>query len=134
MSIFVWDKSFELGIDQFDSHHKHLVGLLNKAYDLFKGKSQESIEPVIDELASYAVYHITAEEHWMGVHGYPELEIHRIEHDRFRRRVLEIHRTFHRGEVNLLPEVLSFLTNWLYDHILITDAKYGQFAAGLPRA
>jgi hemerythrin len=131
MSIFVWDESFELGIEQFDEHHRHLVGLLNKTYDDFTaGTSHESLESTLDELIDYATYHFAAEEHWMKEHRYPDLRQHLDEHERFSRRVVEIQKDYHGRKVKLSLEVLSFLKNWLSNHILKTDAAYGKFYSG----
>ncbi|MDR3580599.1 MAG: bacteriohemerythrin [Oryzomonas sp.] len=131
MSIFVWDKSFELGIEQFDEHHRHLVGLLNKTYDDFTaGISQESLGSTLDELIDYATYHFAAEEHWMKKHRYPDLQQHQGEHERFSRRVVEIQKDYHGRKAKLSLEVLSFLKDWLSFHILKTDAAYGKFYSG----
>uniref|UniRef100_C6E9L5 Uncharacterized protein n=1 Tax=Geobacter sp. (strain M21) TaxID=443144 RepID=C6E9L5_GEOSM len=41
MPIVAWDVSLSVGNDVIDEHHRHLVGLLNKAYDEFcDNKSQ----------------------------------------------------------------------------------------------
>ncbi|MDR3579585.1 MAG: bacteriohemerythrin [Oryzomonas sp.] len=131
MSIFVWDESFELGIEQFDEHHRHLVGLLNKTYDDFTaGTSQESLGSVIDELIDYATYHIAAEEHWMKEQRYPDLQQHQEEHNGFTRRIVEIQKDYHGRKTNLSLEVLILLKDWLSDHILKTDAAYGKFYNG----
>jgi hemerythrin len=132
MPLLEWDKGFELGIEQFDEHHKHLVALLNKTYDDFTcGANHEALEEVLDELADYATYHFSAEETWMGVHEYPDLGRHREEHNRFSGRVAEIRKDFQNGRANLSLEVLTFLRNWLIDHILEKDADYGRFVKGL---
>jgi hemerythrin len=132
MSIFLWDKNFELGIDLFDEHHRRLVDLLNKTYDNFVSRaSHETLEPILDELIDYATYHFAAEEHWMGLHGYPQLQLHRAEHERFCRMIVEIQSDYHKHKVNLSLEVLAFVRNWLQDHILKTDAEYGRWSAGM---
>ena len=134
MSFFVWDKIFELGIDHFDEHHQHLADLLNKTYDDFvSGTSYETLEPILDELVDYATYHFAAEEHWMGFHEYPQLRFHRAEHERFCRRIVEIQSDYHKRDVNLSLEVMTFLKNWLQDHILNTDAEYGRWSVGMPQ-
>ena len=133
MPIIEWSKSFELGIDEFDYHHKHLVDLLNMTYDRFtNGASHEELGAVLDELADYATYHFAAEEYWMGVHEYPGFTKHSEEHKKFCNRVTEILNDFHNGNDSLSLEVLTFIMNWLTHHIMGTDAMYGVFAKGLP--
>ncbi|MDD2852308.1 MAG: bacteriohemerythrin [Desulfuromonadaceae bacterium] len=132
MSFFEWNKNFELGIEQFDEHHRHLVDLLNEAYDNFICKADhETLGAIIDKLFDYATYHFTLEEQWMALNGYEGLTQHREEHAGFSRRIIEIQNDFCNGRTHVLLEVLTFLKNWLSDHILVTDASYGRFAAKL---
>lgn len=133
MSFMLWDVSFELGIHEFDEHHKHLVDLLNMTYDGFTFDAEHSeLEAVLDHLIDYATYHFATEEHWMEIHKYPQRSHHIEEHERFSQRVVEIQKDFHHGKTNLNLEVMQFLKNWLTEHILSTDAAYGDFAKGLP--
>ena len=130
MTFLEWDPGFELGIHEFDEHHKHLVDLLNMTYDGFVGKAErDELGAVLDALIDYAAYHFAAEEHWMELQSYPGLLQHREEHARFCTRVVEIQKDFHQGKANLSLETLQFLNDWLFNHILKTDAEYGRFAA-----
>jgi hemerythrin len=68
MPFIDWDKSFELGVTQFDEHHKCLLDLLNETYDNFTGgANREALGVVLDKLVDYATYHFAAEEHWMAL-------------------------------------------------------------------
>jgi len=127
-----WNATFELGIEEFDEHHKFLVDLLNMTYDgLTCEAPRDELGGVLDELIRYAGYHFAAEEHWMGTQNYPDASRHREEHERFSERVVEFQKDFHQGKADLSFEVLQFLTGWLSDHILKTDAEYGRFAQGV---
>jgi hemerythrin len=129
MAVLEWSKSFELGIEQFDEHHKHLVGLLNKAYGNFTGGAgREPVGAILAELVDYATYHFAAEEQWMDAHNYSGLPHHCDEHATFSKRVLEIQKNFHGGKTNLSLEILNVVQNWLFDHILKTDADYAKLA------
>jgi len=128
MPLLEWEKRFELGNFQFDEHHKQLVILLNETYDNFAGGANHGdLEVILDKLIDYATYHFDAEEKWMGLSGYDGLSQHREEHKKFTRRVVEIQIDFHEGKAHLTIEILTFLRNWLLDHILITDAEYVRF-------
>lgn len=132
MPFFEWEKSFEVGVKQFDEHHMHLAELLNATFDDFSsGANHETIGAVLDKLIDYATYHFTAEEQWMNLNGYDGYLLHCEEHNMFSRRVVEIQNDFHLGNTRLSLEVLTLLKNWLLDHILKTDAAYGCFAAGI---
>lgn len=133
MPFMEWSEKYELGITKFDDDHKQLVNLLNRTYRSFTdGAKQDEIMMVLDELCDYATYHFSAEEHWMRVNKYPGLPDHIEEHEKFCNRVTEIQKDIHKGRESLSLEVLTFLMNWLTNHILVSDAVYGVFAKNLP--
>ncbi len=130
MPFIQWDQSFVLGVQQFDEHHQHLVGLINKTYDDFIcGAPDETLEVVLTELSDYAGYHFAAEENWMREHSYPHLAEHKIEHGKFAKSVLEFQAAFHDGKASISLEVLTFLKRWLKNHIFESDAAYARFDA-----
>lgn len=129
MPFMGWLPGFELGIAEFDEHHKHLVHLLNMTYDgVTGGAGSEELGAVLDELIDYATYHFAAEEYWMAINKYPRLPEHSKEHERFCKRVVEVQKDYHNGKGNLGIEVMQFLNTWLTEHILKTDAEYARFA------
>lgn len=84
MLMIVWNDTFDIGVQQFDEQHKHLVGLLNQAYmNFIAGEPTERVERILYELVGYFTYHFKAEESWMHEHSYPVLGELRAEHDRF---------------------------------------------------
>jgi len=128
--ILKWEKGFELGIHQFDEHHKHLVALLNQTYDCVNaGASKEQLELIVDGLIEYTRYHFSAEEQWMDLVAYDGLLAHVAEHDKFSSMVEHFQTEFHNGDTHLSTELLQFLGNWLVDHILVSDAHYAQLAS-----
>ena len=128
MPIIEWNDCFCLGIQQFDEHHQHLVGLINKIYDDFaSGAPSENVGDVLGELIDYSIYHFAAEEYWMNENAYPRLAEHRVEHDSFSGSVVEMQKDFRAGRSTLTLEVLSFLKNWLTNHIFQSDTDYARF-------
>jgi hemerythrin len=130
VSILEWEARFELGIGKFDDHHKHLVSLLNDTYCcIIEGGSKEKLEPILSQLIDYTRYHFSAEEQWMDLVAYDGLLAHVAEHDKFSGMMEHFQHEVHLGSKEITIELLSFLGNWLFDHILVTDAEYAQFAA-----
>ena len=131
MPLIEWDERFSVKHEMIDSHHQHLVDLLNRTYDDFtNGAPVESLGDVIHDLLNYATYHFITEERSMAENCFPDLAEHREEHSRFVLKIARIQKDFHDGEKNLSFETISFLKNWFTHHILENDARYCQFLAG----
>lgn len=129
MPIVAWDVSLSVGNNVIDEHHRHLMGLLNKAYDEFCDKnSTVAMGPLLEELIDYATYHFAHEEKLMTVSCYPERAQHLEEHARFVKRVTEMQKDLVTGDVPFSLEILSFLRNWLVNHISKVDTKLGAYA------
>jgi hemerythrin len=125
MPIIEWNMGFMLGIPEIDRHHKHLVKLLNEAYDEFRdGVAVE--QSVIDELTVYASQVFAFEENLMRETSYPKLSDHKDEHETFCSRVNELRDTFKKNK-NVSIELLWFLCNWVTHHLRETDAEFGRF-------
>lgn len=59
MPLIKWESSFELGIAEFDKHHKHLVELMNAIHDeIAQNKGEIEVSRVLGELIDYAGYHL----------------------------------------------------------------------------
>ncbi|GFO67341.1 hemerythrin [Geomonas limicola] len=130
MAILLWEKRFEQGIPEFDGHHRHLVELLNEVYrSAIEAAGPETLKRVTQELREYTEYHFSAEERAMVASGYPGLAEHREEHRKFEEMATAFwHELAAGGDISV--DLLSFLGNWLFDHILMVDA---EFCSTLPK-
>ena len=127
MSVIEWQDKYSLGIEPFDAHHRHLVGLLNSLFDAFVTRSQaEKLGDLLPELVDYAAYHFDAEEQWMKEREYLKFDEHRKMHAHFTRRVGDLQTAPASGEDKSL-ETLILLSDWLTNHILIADADFCRF-------
>lgn len=128
MPLFIWKPSYELSVPEIDLQHRHLVGLINELYEAMKeAQGQNVLDHILDELQQYIQEHFETEERFMKKHGYPAFEEHQQEHRKLGTQVLELNELRQRGEKISTPELMSFLCNWLRDHLAGTDRKFGQF-------
>ena len=128
MPLVEWNDGFLLGIDEFDRHHQHLVTLLNKTYDEFEaGAPVENLGSLLQELLEYTGYHFASEEKAMQLHAYPSFGTHKDEHARFIQRVTDMNYDFHKVNRNVSLEIITFLKDWLLNHILKTDAEFVMY-------
>jgi len=129
----LWNDSFLTGIDRIDEQHKVLVNTLNEANARLAGNvTRELLEQITRDLLSYAIYHFETEETLMQEYGYAGLatgdaEKHRQEHRSFSQQVVALREGLRDGRLVTREELLSFLNNWLINHILYTDKQLGEF-------
>ncbi|MCL4233317.1 MAG: hemerythrin family protein [Deltaproteobacteria bacterium] len=121
-----WKPEFSVGVARFDTQHKRLIDLLNTMHDaMMKGQGQGALGPTLNELIRYTQTHFEDEEKAFAAAGYPEAFAHRQEHQALIKQVSDIKKRFDTGEIALSLTTTSFLQEWLQNHILGTDKKYG---------
>ena len=119
-----WSPAFEIGVPRIDAEHRHLAGIVNAFYDVFRADGGRSrIFAVLNLLCQYAETHFRDEEELMGQGRYPGLARHRLEHDRLLREVFALNERYAAGEAEITEEVMGFLKHWLLSHILQEDKK-----------
>ncbi len=126
-----WTPVLSVNIEQIDGEHKKLVDMINGLNDAMKtGKSKERLGWLLNELVGYAGVHFGTEETLMDRHAYPSAVLHKLEHKKFVGQVGEFKKLFDSGKAMLSMEVMSFLSDWLKNHIMKTDKQYGPFFNG----
>lgn len=128
MPLMTWNDQLSVNIKQVDSQHMKLVELLNNFHDAMKlGKGKEVMGKTFSELLDYTAYHFGTEEDFFKKYGYPGSASHKKEHGALTKQALELSDRFSRGEPVISAETMTFLKNWLNDHIVGSDKKYGPF-------
>jgi len=125
MPIMEWKENFDLGIEQFDVHHRHMVELLNGAYDNYRNDSNVAVlSATLNELFEYAMYHFRLEEQYMKDINYAGLAEHLEYHKYFSGQVTAMRKDLTAVRKNLPLEILTFLKNWLTFDISMADVEY----------
>jgi hemerythrin len=121
----VWNDRLSVGVEAVDQDHKKLVGIINQLYDaIVARRSKEILGGLLDELELYTKYHFDREEQFFHATGYGDAAEHIRQHNDFRRRIIEIRERYKDGTGGLTLEVMNFLKDWFFDHVLGSDAKY----------
>jgi hemerythrin len=130
MASFHWTPDFTVGVEAFDAEHRKLVEVLAVMHEAMRlGRGREVSGRVLDELFRYIVAHFAHEERLMARHSYPDFERHSLFHRQLTENVLECRRKNDAESVDT-ARVLQFVMDWLREHILVADKKYGAFFAG----
>jgi len=124
MPLTEWDTIYELGIQKIDDHHRELVGLLNKTYDLILySTDKDEIQTVLQELIKYTEYHFAAEEQIMKEVEFRELKTHIGKHRKFRKQLSDLMRDYLAGTHFVKNDIVLILWDWLKEHIQKEDKK-----------
>lgn len=129
MNVYMpWSRELELGIKVFDDQHKKLIELINQLYDAIRdNKVKSTIDKILNDLVAYTVYHFNTEEEAFKRYGYPDFDKHREIHENLKKTVGEVKAKLDSGKEVIGFNIISFLENWVKNHILIEDKKYAPF-------
>jgi len=128
MPLFTWNDSYSVGVMDIDAQHKRLVELVNELHDAMSlGKGRDTVGKTLDGLIDYTRTHFAFEEKLMAVHTYPAAAQHKIEHESLTRQVVELQGKFLTGQATVTLTVMKFLKDWLSNHILSVDKKFGAY-------
>lgn len=128
MAMVEWSSSYETGLADVDAQHRHLVGVINDLAEMMReGKPREELAKTINELMKYTVKHFALEERYFKKHGYAKAREHIAKHEEFEAKVHDFADGFKDGRVALRLEVMTFLGDWLVNHINGEDKAYAPF-------
>ena len=128
-----WTEKLAIGISSIDSQHKELFKRINNLVIAIKEKRCKSeIDTTIKFLDDYAKVHFSAEEKHMQEANYDGLEKQREDHRKYLASLAELKEQASRPRVKGSSYDLSATTNqvvvdWIVDHILTIDMKFGEF-------
>lgn len=125
MNIIEFTDDYKTGIETIDYEHEKLVNYLNNIINATKlgDAGRLLIEINLDELIGYTGFHFKHEEELMEKFNFPDLENHKIGHDKLKKMALDYKKRFDEGH-DISDDLVAFLQNWLLIHIKGTDHKY----------
>ena len=123
-----WSEELSVGVKLFDRQHQRLVSMLNKMIENPKATTRsETVADILSGMTHYALEHFKSEEDLMTEHGYPDLDMHRRQHQSFWEKLTVLCKDTTQGAEAVPRELLGFLQHWLTQHILDEDMAYKKF-------
>ncbi len=124
-----WDDKFLIGIPVIDEQHKKLIQSCEDFYQaLMAGKEktdwQDSLTAALKNCVDYVRFHFSSEEKLMLACGFEFYSQHKIQHEDFIRKVLELSSSSNSWNYKSAMEFVFFLYNWILTHIGHTDRLY----------
>jgi hemerythrin-like metal-binding protein len=133
-----WNDAMLTGVDEIDAQHKILVDTLIEVQTKLTGNLSDPLfEQITRDLLAYAIYHFDTEEKLMRQYDYAtaahdEMATHLTQHRRFSEQVVALRANAREGNPGSRDALLTFLKNWLINHILTTDQRLGKFIGSSP--
>ena len=128
MALITWNNSLSVNIKSIDNEHKEFIAMLNEFYDnIVLESNKKNISQLLKKMKDYIVYHFSNEEEQLKQHAYPHFETHKKEHENFIKKVNEMEKKFIDGKLILSLDVVTFLKDWLQNHIMVSDKRYSEF-------
>jgi len=125
MPLVTWDMSYSVRVAKCDEDHRKLFALINSLHDaMLAGKGALVVQKVVKELGDYAQFHFSAEERLLEQTHYPDLGPHRGQHRVFVKKVEQFQQDLKVTTAGQAISVVTFLKDWLTNHIKQTDQQY----------
>ena len=126
--IVEWHPSLATGIELIDYQHKMLCLYINTLYRAtVNGADIKVLNNIVDFLKVYTATHFATEERYFEQSGYPDAANHKQIHQKFVEKVVQVQKDIYSGNITIGNDLLSFLKDWLVNHIRGTDHEYATF-------
>jgi hemerythrin len=130
VAIFEWKSEYDTGIAEIDNQHMVLVRLINELHELVNGNFDKILaKQIFIKLKNYAIFHFETEENLMVQYHYTEsnFEAHLSQHRQFESEFESVQNDFENITIDECNIILSYLTNWLTNHICKVDKRLAEF-------
>ncbi|MDH3947377.1 MAG: bacteriohemerythrin [Gammaproteobacteria bacterium] len=124
-TLFKWDDSFLIGIDELDHEHKVLIDDINRLHDeLARHEEKSEIEKCLGDICARMQAHFALEEHVMKEHGYKFFDEHKREHEKLLDGYTECMAQFlNDTSTPFSSPIENNLKHWVLTHIVTSDKK-----------
>ncbi|MFC1548810.1 bacteriohemerythrin [Candidatus Omnitrophota bacterium] len=133
MEIIAWSERYDVGVEVLNEQHKRLIKMVNSLIENKEdsGNRAALISDIINQMAEYAAKHFKSEEELMNKYNYPGYAMQQKQHATFRIKIGDISNKFASYGDDIPEEdvnkIISYLLEWLMDHILTSDMQYKTF-------
>lgn len=131
MNKITWTDDYSVGSKVLDEQHKQLITILN--YLIRSSESpdftihSESILKALSLLTNYAKGHFRTEEAIFSKTDYPKISEHKKHHTEFEEYIAEFGQSLNKGAEHKPEELLTYVSDWLNNHILIEDMEFKPY-------
>ena len=131
--MFEMKPEYYIGIKMIDEQHEQLFAYADEAYELlndeFTPDKYDRVDILLEKLYDYTVKHLADEEAYMESIHYNKLFTQKVQHQAFIEKLDEFMESHNKEEENQdeqIMKILTYLTEWLVNHILYVDGQIPQ--------
>lgn len=131
--MFEMKPEYYIGIKMIDEQHNQLFTYADEAYELlndeFTPDKYDKIDILLEKLYDYTLKHLADEEAYMESIHYNKLFTQKVQHQAFMEKLDEFMESHNKEEENQdeqIMKILTYLTEWLVNHILHVDGQIPQ--------
>ena len=129
-----WNATFSIGVEKIDNQHQRLFQLTTELEQELAGRqAAETVGKALKFLVEYTSYHFKDEESLMAQINYPDLEAHRALHKQLIDKVRTILLDIRAGRLPTVADLITFLYQWIVEHIEQEDKQIGAAIQELQR-
>ncbi len=128
--MFEMKPEYYIGIDMIDQEHAQLFAYADEAYELlhdeFTPDKYDKINLILEKLRDYTKKHFADEEAYMESIHYKKIFTQKVQHQQFIEKLdefIEKHNEETDDQDEQITGILTFLTDWLINHILYVDGQ-----------
>ena len=86
----MWKERYSIGVELIDNQHKELFKRLSHFIQIVQSETNwedkmDDVKETLDFMKDYVIYHFNDEERYQEEINYPDLEVHREAHAKFRK-------------------------------------------------
>ncbi|CAK7086514.1 MULTISPECIES: bacteriohemerythrin [Tissierella] len=131
----MWKDKYKVGVELIDEQHKELFKRLSEFIQIVQSKSDwnerlDKVKETMEFMQEYVIFHFDDEEAYQEKINYPDIEIHKEAHRKFKEVINDYVKIFEQGGFTeeKIQEFSAKLMTWLIMHVGKMDQKIGEYA------
>jgi hemerythrin len=123
-TLFEWNESFLIGIEELDQEHKQLIDDINRLHEELAGSQKSEVRKWLGEVCARMQAHFALEEHVMKEHDYEFFDEHKREHeDLLENCTAYMLQYINDASTSPSSSFEDSLKHWVLNHIVTSDKK-----------
>jgi hemerythrin-like metal-binding protein len=127
-----WQDEFNVNVKFIDEQHRYFFRVLKDLEGMVNaGTCQDNISGIFFSLVHYFDNYLIQEEIYFKGLGYSGIKEHHLKHDIFVAGIINLKDEYAGGKENVCENLLAFMTDFFYGHILDYDVKAAEYLRSL---